>query len=92
MQVKRYIITTGTVTYAIKARDILRKNGFKAATERITSGAGSAGCGYAVIINENLDKAVDLLKKSGIKPYILFLLIHSSRIRLSETICIGCRI
>jgi len=67
MQAKRYIITTGTVTYAIKARDILRKNGFKAATERITSGAGSAGCGYAVIINENLDKAVDLLKKNGIK-------------------------
>ena len=26
---KRYIIATGTVTYAIKGRDLLRKKGFK---------------------------------------------------------------
>lgn len=67
MQAERYIITTGTVTYAIKARDILRRNGFNVKTERITSGAGSAGCGYAVVIGENLEKAVALLKSSGIK-------------------------
>ena len=26
---KRYVIATGTVTYAIKGRDLLRKKGFK---------------------------------------------------------------
>ena len=45
---KRYIITTGTVTYAIKGRDLLRRKGFNVKIERITSGKGSAGCGYSI--------------------------------------------
>lgn len=62
-----YIITTGTVTYALKARDILRKNGFKAGIERITAGKGSAGCGYAVIIYGDINTAEKLLREAGVK-------------------------
>ena len=64
---KRYIITTGTVTYAIKGKDILKRNGFKAKVERIMSGKGSSGCGYSIIIEKDIEKAVALLKESGIK-------------------------
>ncbi len=64
---KRYIITTGTVTYAIKGKDILKRNGIKAKVDRIMSGKGSSGCGYAIIVENDFEKALELLKKSGIK-------------------------
>lgn len=64
---ERYIITTGTVTYAIKGKDILKRNGIKAKVERIMSGKGSSGCGYSIILDSDIDKALALLKDSGIK-------------------------
>ncbi|MBQ2285985.1 MAG: DUF3343 domain-containing protein [Acutalibacteraceae bacterium] len=64
---KKYIITTGTVTYAIKGRDTLRRKGIKAKIERITSGKGSAGCGYSIIINDSLNEAVGILHDAGVK-------------------------
>ncbi len=64
---KRYIITTGTVTYAIKGKDILKRNGFKAKVERIMSGKGSSGCGYSIIIENDIETALALLKSKGIK-------------------------
>lgn len=64
---KEYIITTGTVTYAIKGRDILRRKGYKAHIEKITSGRGSAGCGYAIVFYGNITAAESLLRSSGVK-------------------------
>ena len=61
------IIVTGTVTYAIRGRDILRNNGINASVERNTSGLGRYGCGYGIVVNGNIDKAVDLLNKNSIK-------------------------
>ena len=63
----RYVITTGTVTYAIKGKDILRKKGFKASVERIMSEKGGNGCGYAIIVEGDLGEAESILRKSGIK-------------------------
>ena len=64
---KRYIITTGTVTYAIKGRDLLRRKGFNVKIERITSGKGSAGCGYSIIIDGDINAAEGLLRQAGVK-------------------------
>lgn len=64
---KQYIITTGTVTYAIKGRDILRKKGYKVKIERITSGKGAKGCGYAVILDGNIDGVREILQTAGVK-------------------------
>ncbi len=64
---KRYVIITGTVTYAIRGRDILRKEGFRATVERNTVGIARYGCGYGIVVNGNVDEAVEVLSKSGIK-------------------------
>lgn len=64
---KRYIITTGTVTYAIKGRDLLRRKGFNVKIERITSGKGSAGCGYSIITDGDINAAEGLLRQAGVK-------------------------
>lgn len=64
---KGYIITTGTVTYAIKGRDLLRKKGINAKIERIISGKGGAGCGYSIIINGDVNETVSILRSGGVK-------------------------
>ena len=63
---KRYIIFTGTVTYAIKGRDLLRKKGFKVSIERITGGE-TFGCGYAIILNGDIKEAESVLRNNGVK-------------------------
>lgn len=64
---KEYVITTGTVTYAIKGRDILRRKGYKAHIEKVTSGHGNTGCGYAIVLNGDITAAESLLRSSGVK-------------------------
>ena len=63
---KKYVITTGTVTYAIKGRELLRKKGYNVNIERIASGA-SSGCGYSIVLNGELNEAESLLRNAGIK-------------------------
>ena len=63
---KRYVIATGTVTYALKGRDLLRNNGFSVKIERIT-GDKTLGCGYVLVVAGNISEAEKLLNTSGIK-------------------------
>ena len=63
---KRYIIATGTITYAIKGRDLLRRKGFSAKIERVTSGR-VAGCGYTIVVAGNIAEAERLLRGAGVK-------------------------
>ena len=63
---KRYLIMTGTVTYAIKGRDLLRKNGYKANIERV-SGEKALGCGYAILLDGEIEKAEELLRRNNVK-------------------------
>lgn len=60
----RHQISIGTVTNALKGRDILRQNGNKAKIIRIT---GDAGCRYALEVYDNPMYAVNLLNSAGIK-------------------------
>ncbi len=62
----QYIISTGTVTYAIKGRDLLRRNGFKAEAHRATS-TERIGCGYGIVVSGNITTAKSLLENAGIK-------------------------
>ncbi len=63
---KRYLVATGTVTYAIKGRDLLRKKGYKAKIER-KSGENVHGCGYAIIFEGDIESAESLLRQNGVK-------------------------
>lgn len=64
----KYSIATGTVTNAIRGRDILRNSGIKAHIERSLS-PQRIGCGYSVMAYGNPQKAEELLRKNGIKIY-----------------------
>ena len=63
----KHVIVTGTVTYAIRGRDILRKYGFRATVERNSSGLGRLGCGYGIVVYGDISKAVEILRNNSIK-------------------------
>ncbi|MBR7071446.1 MAG: DUF3343 domain-containing protein [Clostridia bacterium] len=63
---KKHIVMTGTVTYAIKGRDLLRHAGFRAGIERVTSGK-TPGCGYAIVLEGDLSSAEKILRDAGVK-------------------------
>ncbi len=60
-------IKVSSVTFAIKARDLLQKNGYKAYLTRNPNPGNGEGCGYIIYVN-NLDKqAFRILQNNGIK-------------------------
>ena len=63
----KHIVVTGTITYAIRGRDILRKYGFKAAVERNSRGLGRIGCGYGIVIEGDISRAEEILKDNSVK-------------------------
>ncbi len=64
---KRYFVITGTVTYAIKGRDILRKMGYKAELKRTLNAGPNLGCGYGVVTNCDIDSIKEIFDKGLIK-------------------------
>ncbi len=64
---QRHIISVGSITYAIKGRDLLRKQGIKAYVERKTNTSGNAGCGYVIVAEGNKNKISQVLTHSGVK-------------------------
>ena len=59
-------IKVASVTYAMKGRDLLQKNGYKAYLTRNPYPDDEDGCGYLIYVN-NMDKrCIDLLRRNGI--------------------------
>lgn len=63
---EKNLIIVGSVTYAMKAKEVLFSNGIKSYIER-NKKTKEYGCGYAICVFKNLDESVDLLRKNGIK-------------------------
>lgn len=60
-------IKVGSVTYAMKGRDLLQKNGYKAYLTRNPHPEEDEGCGYVIYVN-NMDKrCFEILSRNGIK-------------------------
>lgn len=64
---QRHIVSVSSITYAIKGRDLLRKQGFRAYIEKKTNVNGNIGCGYVIIADGNREKITNALMNSGVK-------------------------
>ena len=64
---QRHIISVNSITYAIKGRDLLRKQGFRSYIEKKTNVSGNTGCGYVIVAEGNRQKISNALLNSGIK-------------------------
>ena len=60
------VIELTSITYAITARDLLRKNRVSARVEK-SAGKIKNGCAYSVVVDDNCKNATNLLKNAGIK-------------------------
>lgn len=64
---KQTVISVGSVTFGLKGRDLLRRSGYSVRLERMSSGPGSAGCGYALMLNGDVRGAQEILQNAGVK-------------------------
>jgi len=60
------VILVSSVTYAMKGRDLLTRQGIRAFVERIPP-SSAAGCGYGIYVPRGADEAERILRDSGIK-------------------------
>ncbi len=63
---KNYI-KVNSITHAIKAKDVLLSNGFHAYVKRHEKASRNDGCGYQVVTDGDVLKAVTILKNNHIK-------------------------
>lgn len=64
---KKYLIVTGTVTYAVKGKDLLNKKSIKAKVEKLSDIKSNHGCGYAINVFGNIEIITEILKNAGVK-------------------------
>ncbi len=63
---EKYLFSTGTVTYAIKAKDVLRRKGIASYVER-SMAKDRIGCGYGIVVTSDRETAEQILRQAGIK-------------------------
>ncbi len=56
-----------SITHAIRGRDLLKQKGFKASIQKTPGGLDTAGCGYSIYVDNNIDSAQKIVSAAGIK-------------------------
>lgn len=60
------VILVNSVTYAMKGRDLLTRQGIRAYVERIPP-SNASGCGYGIYVPRGAEEAERILSENGIK-------------------------
>lgn len=63
------LIVVGSITYAMKSREILSRNDIRSSIERTPRNWAAHGCSYSVYVPYRTDDAEKILTMSGIKVY-----------------------
>lgn len=63
---KKVIIKVGSVTYAMKAKNILQQYGMRAKVIKTVSTKKNVGCGYSVSVENPKQNVAELLRREGI--------------------------
>lgn len=61
------MILLGSITYAMKSRDLLFQHGIKAYVERTPRTGERLGCGYGIYVPHDADQAQEILARAGIR-------------------------
>lgn len=63
----KYLVFT-SVTYALRAMTLLKRNGIGARLEKIKNISALGGCGYTLAVNaENIDLSISIINGEGIR-------------------------
>ena len=61
------LIMVSSITHAIRGRDLLKQKGFKEKNKKTPGGLDTAGCGYSIFVDKNIDSAQKIVSAAGIK-------------------------
>lgn len=61
------VIKFSSVTYALKAKEIIESSGEKAILRKNPKPSKNEGCGYSLIVNGNINSIINLLDINKIK-------------------------
>ena len=61
------LIIVSSITYAMKGRELLAKNGIAAYIERVPKLERNGGCGYGLHIPKQINEAENLLRSYGVR-------------------------
>ena len=62
---RKNTIAMRSLTYAVKMKDYLMKNGIRSQLVRTPGGAANGGCGYSLYVPEKYSRALALIKSGG---------------------------
>lgn len=60
------LIVVGSITFAMKGRDVLGHKGIRASVERVPHHSDTRGCGYGLYVPERTDEAERILRAAGV--------------------------
>ena len=60
------LIMVSSITYAMKGKELLNRNGFHADLVRTPRRKNVTGCGYSIAVSDKAEDAEELLKQHGI--------------------------
>lgn len=64
---EKELIMFPSITYAIKARDTLKKYNIMSMVERTPMNLKVTSCGYSLYVPNNIDEAMKILRKHNIR-------------------------
>lgn len=60
------LIVVGSITFAMKGRDVLGRRGIRASVERVPHSQDARGCGYGLYVPARTDEAERILRSAGV--------------------------
>lgn len=64
---KNQYILVGSITNAMRGKQLLESEGIRAYLHRNTKPAQSDGCGYSLLVMDKASRAVEILKSRGVR-------------------------
>lgn len=64
---KRLKIKLNSVTYAMKAKDILKSKGIESIVRKNPKPKSGEGCGYTLVVKSAPENTVDILRFNGVE-------------------------
>ena len=66
-EMANYYIHVGSVTNAMRGKQLLSEQGVQSYLHRSSKPAEGEGCGYSLLVTDNLSKAEQILKSKGVR-------------------------
>lgn len=67
MEKRKEVFILSSITYVMKAKDLLKSKGIKCETIRVPNSEVLSGCGYGILIHEKVDIAEKILTNANIE-------------------------